>query len=112
MRVRSTRFALKRANRARRIGVTRSAPLAEFADVDAAIAGLAVVHPGLWTFQNRPNPPLSEIGFLANPTQKSRDAFVRLAMLRLRSHRKAIVTAITFDRSSLSGNNCLDKCQY
>jgi len=79
-------FALKSADRVRRIGVARSAPMTELRDINTPIARLRAIHPCLSLAQNRPKLPLRKPCFLAKPPQKLWHATVDSLVLRLRPH--------------------------
>jgi hypothetical protein len=62
------------------------APVAELSDVHPAVAGLAIVDPGLWAFERRAESPLGETRLLAQPAEESRDAGIVGMMLRFGGH--------------------------
>src|ERR1035437_5364909 len=69
------------------LDVARPTPFAEFGDIHAAVAGFAVVDPGLRPFEELADLSLGEFGFLAQQTEKRRDCSVVFLVLCLCSHK-------------------------
>ena len=98
----ASRAAEQAGHRVERIDVARAAPRDELGDVDAAVAGLAVVHPALRSFaESVAEVPLAQARVLAHPAQHRRDTAVLGRVLGLR-HAATIMAAAAVDTESVS----------
>lgn len=84
--------------------VAGPAPVAELSDIDAAVAGFAIVDPGLRAMEAFPELPLRQIGFLPQTAQEAGNGCIAGIMLGLGCHGQ-ILTNDRLDTSSMSDNN-------